>query len=469
MAHAGEGYMVHFTGLTHDDRGYPAMNAQAHAEMVSRMTGKIPRNLDKIIQVQRYRLDDADVALISYGISSRSSFAAVDEARERGIKAGLLRLVTVWPFPEDAIRELAKTGEVFHNGRIESGANSPGGTKVRRRAWPLLSLWVMPEGPLSRRPEILEKIAEGSTLVRLDTIEDEFGRLKHPLDSLLRTDRIPHIWCPGCGIGTVFSSSLIAMKSSGVDLTKTARGIRDRVFGKRRRIRKARFLSHHSWPRHPVCDGHEACQPRTERGRLQRRRGPVCDRRQPFHSCRQAQHGPDGDMRQQLQLRNDGRAGRGDNPADGHDDDHAPWKPGARRSICPCWHTLRERPTLPLDHASHARSYPVDRGSPRRRGFSFIEVLAPCPTGYGRRNRQKPIDSLRFYQEKAIVRNGANPAEVILDFKQGITLGKFIEYDRPTFSEAYDKICRPASCLLSQGDLERRIIVHCEDSSDYSS
>jgi 2-oxoglutarate ferredoxin oxidoreductase subunit alpha len=108
MAHAGEGYNVHFTGLTHDDRGYPAMNTQAHAEMVSRLTEKITGNLDKIISVQRYRLEDAEVALISYGISSRSSFAAVDEARELGIKAGLLRLVTVWPFPDDAIRELAK-------------------------------------------------------------------------------------------------------------------------------------------------------------------------------------------------------------------------------------------------------------------------------------------------------------------------------------------------------------------------
>ena len=108
MAHAGEGYMVHFTGLTHDEKGYPVMSAQAHSQMVSRITGKIRGNLDKIIHVEEYRLEDADIALISYGVSSRSSFAAVDEAREQGIKAGLLRLVTVWPFPEDAIRELAK-------------------------------------------------------------------------------------------------------------------------------------------------------------------------------------------------------------------------------------------------------------------------------------------------------------------------------------------------------------------------
>jgi 2-oxoglutarate ferredoxin oxidoreductase subunit alpha len=108
MAHAGEGYMVHFTGLTHDERGYPVMTVEAQAEMMERITGKIRRNLDKIIQVDKYRLEDADIALVSYGISSRSSQAAVDEAREQGIKAGLLRLLTVWPFPEDMIRELAQ-------------------------------------------------------------------------------------------------------------------------------------------------------------------------------------------------------------------------------------------------------------------------------------------------------------------------------------------------------------------------
>lgn len=108
MAHAGEGYMVHVTGLTHDERGYPAMTAEAQAQMMARITDKIHRNLDKIIQVEEYRLDDAEIALVSYGISARSSLAAVDAAREQGIRAGLLRLVTVWPFPEERIRQLAR-------------------------------------------------------------------------------------------------------------------------------------------------------------------------------------------------------------------------------------------------------------------------------------------------------------------------------------------------------------------------
>jgi 2-oxoglutarate/2-oxoacid ferredoxin oxidoreductase subunit alpha len=106
MPAAGQGYNVHVTGLTHDEKGYPVMTVEAQAEMMDRITGKIRRNLDDIIRTESYRLDDADVALISYGVSARTSLAAVDEARKIGIKAGLLRLITVWPFPEEKIRQL---------------------------------------------------------------------------------------------------------------------------------------------------------------------------------------------------------------------------------------------------------------------------------------------------------------------------------------------------------------------------
>ncbi len=108
MGIAGGGYGLHVTGLTHDERGYPCMNPETQAEMLDRLTGKIRRNLKDILLTESYRLDDADIALVSYGVSSRSSLAAVDEARQAGIKAGLLRLITVWPFPEERIRELSR-------------------------------------------------------------------------------------------------------------------------------------------------------------------------------------------------------------------------------------------------------------------------------------------------------------------------------------------------------------------------
>jgi 2-oxoglutarate ferredoxin oxidoreductase subunit alpha len=107
MAIAGQGYNIHATGLTHDEKGYPVMTVEAQAEMIQRITGKIRSNLADIIRTQSYRLEDADIVVISYGVSARTSLAAVDEAREMGIKAGLLRLITVWPFPEAAVRSLA--------------------------------------------------------------------------------------------------------------------------------------------------------------------------------------------------------------------------------------------------------------------------------------------------------------------------------------------------------------------------
>jgi 2-oxoglutarate ferredoxin oxidoreductase subunit alpha len=108
MPAAGDGYNVHITGLTHDERGYPVMDVNTQEKMMKRLTGKILNNLHNIIQTESYRLDDADVALISYGVSSRTSMAAVDMAREQGIKAGFLRLITVWPFPDDCVKALAE-------------------------------------------------------------------------------------------------------------------------------------------------------------------------------------------------------------------------------------------------------------------------------------------------------------------------------------------------------------------------
>ncbi len=109
MAVAGEGYNIHVTGLTHDEKGYPVMTVEAQTEMMERLVGKIRNNLSRIIQTESYQMEDAEVVVISYGVSSRTSMAAVEEARRMGIKAGLLRLITVWPFPEDLIRKLAPT------------------------------------------------------------------------------------------------------------------------------------------------------------------------------------------------------------------------------------------------------------------------------------------------------------------------------------------------------------------------
>ncbi|HIJ36524.1 MAG TPA: 2-oxoacid:acceptor oxidoreductase subunit alpha [Deltaproteobacteria bacterium] len=121
MAAAGEGYNIHVTGLTHDEKGYPAMTVDAQEAMMAQLIGKIRRNLEAIIRTESYRLEDAEIVVVSYGVSARTSLAAVDEAREKGMKVGLLRLITVWPFPEDRIRELSARVKGFLTVEINLG------------------------------------------------------------------------------------------------------------------------------------------------------------------------------------------------------------------------------------------------------------------------------------------------------------------------------------------------------------
>lgn len=113
MVRAGNGYRIHVTGLTHDERGYPAMNAAVQGSLVRRLVDKVRLNEEAIARYDEVNLEDADVVVVSYGISSRVAMRAVRVAREEGLKVGMLRLVVCWPFPEKKIRELAGRVRAF--------------------------------------------------------------------------------------------------------------------------------------------------------------------------------------------------------------------------------------------------------------------------------------------------------------------------------------------------------------------
>jgi len=113
MVKAGDGYRFHTTGLTHDERGYPMINAEAQDWNVHHIIDKIQKNADKIIDCREDQTENADVVVVSFGITSRVAVKAVQEARRAGIKVGTLRLVTVWPFPEKRILELAGKVKAF--------------------------------------------------------------------------------------------------------------------------------------------------------------------------------------------------------------------------------------------------------------------------------------------------------------------------------------------------------------------
>ncbi|MEN6329076.1 MAG: 2-oxoacid:acceptor oxidoreductase subunit alpha [Methanobacteriaceae archaeon] len=100
----GDGYQLHITGLTHDERGYPdASSPTAHSNLVKRLCNKILSHTDEISRLKSYYTDDAQVVVLTYGAPARPGLKAVRMAREQGIKAGFIKLDTVWPFPENAI------------------------------------------------------------------------------------------------------------------------------------------------------------------------------------------------------------------------------------------------------------------------------------------------------------------------------------------------------------------------------
>jgi len=121
MVRAGRDYRVHITGLTHDERGYPVINAECQNWCVSRLVNKIRDNADKIVMIEEFHTENADVVVIAYGISARVAFRAIDDARARGAKVGMLRLITVWPFPERRVAELAQRVKAFVMPEINMG------------------------------------------------------------------------------------------------------------------------------------------------------------------------------------------------------------------------------------------------------------------------------------------------------------------------------------------------------------
>jgi 2-oxoglutarate ferredoxin oxidoreductase subunit alpha len=113
MVRAGSGYRFHITGLTHDERGYPDMNAAAQARLLRRLTEKVKRNAVALTDVVEDSVQGAEVVVVAYGITSRVVLPAIDEMRRRGRRVGLLRLRTVWPFPEHRIRAIAPSVKAF--------------------------------------------------------------------------------------------------------------------------------------------------------------------------------------------------------------------------------------------------------------------------------------------------------------------------------------------------------------------
>ena len=108
LAAYGDGYRFHVTGLYHGEDGFPTNNTKLIEETAKRLLRKVDNNRDKICKNEEFYLDDAEIAVFAYGVSAKSAKFAVKELRRKGIKVGLLRPLTIWPFPEKAVEELSK-------------------------------------------------------------------------------------------------------------------------------------------------------------------------------------------------------------------------------------------------------------------------------------------------------------------------------------------------------------------------
>lgn len=103
----GSGYRWHVTGLVHDETGFPKGTPAATLAAANRQRAKLENNLDDIVQVENYRMEDADFAVVAFGGAARTAYETVDMARAEGLKVGLVRPITIWPFAKAQMKELA--------------------------------------------------------------------------------------------------------------------------------------------------------------------------------------------------------------------------------------------------------------------------------------------------------------------------------------------------------------------------
>jgi 2-oxoglutarate ferredoxin oxidoreductase subunit alpha len=111
LASYGEGYRFHVTGLTHDPLGFPTNKASEAQDMMERLRKKISYNIRDLVQIESHQMDDARIAIFAAGITARAAKAAIAMARKEGIAVGLLRPLTIWPFPDDAVRKMLRNVE----------------------------------------------------------------------------------------------------------------------------------------------------------------------------------------------------------------------------------------------------------------------------------------------------------------------------------------------------------------------
>jgi 2-oxoglutarate ferredoxin oxidoreductase subunit alpha len=135
LASFGEGYRFHVTGLAHDSKGFPTNKANETADMMRRLHEKIQHNIDDITQIEIYKMEDAKIAIFAAGITSRAAKEAVLMARKKGIRVGLIRPLTIWPFPDEAIKKYLGDKKAIIVPELNEGQLSKAMKRVMGAIW----------------------------------------------------------------------------------------------------------------------------------------------------------------------------------------------------------------------------------------------------------------------------------------------------------------------------------------------
>lgn len=263
-----------------------------------------------------------------------------------------------------------------------------------------------------------------------------------PMSGTLRMDRMSHIWCPGCGIGSEVNAFAEAVKRSGIDPDKLAVvsgiGCTGRVAG------YVDFDSIHTTHGRaiPVATGLKLARPDTKvvvfsgEGDLTGIGGN--------HFIHAARRNMDivvicnnnftyGMTGGQVTPTTPTTAVSSTTPFGNHEYPfNLPFlADAAGATYVARWTSMHSRNLVQAVEEALSR-----------KGFSFIEVVSPCTTLYLRRNRLGDgVDALQFYQENALLKHGADTRELDINFQDKIIIGKFVEKDKPTYIEALDKRC----------------------------
>ena len=161
MANFGEGYRYHVTGLIHDIRGFPTSRPDEIGPFIARLHRKISQDFSEIQMADFFQTEDSDITIVAYGCVARSAKRAVIEAREKGLKVGLLKLVTIWPFVRSAVEKVLQTSKALLVPEMNMGQISREVKRVNRGVGKVFTLNKV-DGTIITPEEILNRIMEVS-------------------------------------------------------------------------------------------------------------------------------------------------------------------------------------------------------------------------------------------------------------------------------------------------------------------